>query len=260
MTLAARSLLLVVGVLSAGCTILLTAALIQAGQVASVTIDPANQSVSVGSDVAVDILIENLSIAGDPGFEDGLGAFEVALTFRPDLLTFDGFAVGPFLGSTGRPPNCLISLDADDDQEPDPGYVRVGCVTFGPAPAGPNGDGLLGTLTFNTLCSGETVLPFALVALSGTSGVGDVPVNISGGNVTVTGGEPCAAGHPVGDANCNDVVNAIDAALILQHDAGLLATLACPDEADVDGSGGADARDALLVLQFEAGLITQLPP
>jgi alpha-tubulin suppressor-like RCC1 family protein len=64
----------------------------------------------------------------------------------------------------------------------------------------------------------------------------------------------------VGDADCSGVVNSIDAALILQLVAGLVASLPCQDAADANDDGSIDAVDAALVLQFTAGLIPGLPP
>ena len=63
---------------------------------------------------------------------------------------------------------------------------------------------------------------------------------------------------PVGDASCDFTVSSIDAALILQQVAGLLADLVCVQQADVDASGEVDAVDAALVLQFVAGLLEEL--
>lgn len=63
-----------------------------------------------------------------------------------------------------------------------------------------------------------------------------------------------------GDVSCNFVVDAIDAALMLQVDAGLLDELACAAGADANGDGASDALDATLVLQFAAGLFESFPP
>jgi hypothetical protein len=63
-----------------------------------------------------------------------------------------------------------------------------------------------------------------------------------------------------GDANCDLLVNSIDAVLILQYNSGLIDALPCPGGADADGNGGVDTIDAALVLQFHAGLLTRLPP
>lgn len=65
---------------------------------------------------------------------------------------------------------------------------------------------------------------------------------------------------PVGDANCDLLVNSIDAALILQAGAALVPDVPCPLEADVNRNGGIDAVDAALVLQYIAGLLAHLPP
>jgi TolB protein len=64
---------------------------------------------------------------------------------------------------------------------------------------------------------------------------------------------------PAGNANCGPSVNSVDAAIILQLDAGLLDELPCPDLADVNGDGRIDALDAQLILQFDAGLIDSFP-
>ncbi len=63
---------------------------------------------------------------------------------------------------------------------------------------------------------------------------------------------------PAGDANCDGLVNAIDAALILQYGAGLLPALPCPQAADANHDASINSIDAALVLQFVAGLIGQL--
>ncbi|MCH8007756.1 MAG: ABC transporter substrate-binding protein [Chloroflexi bacterium] len=64
----------------------------------------------------------------------------------------------------------------------------------------------------------------------------------------------------VGDVDGDDVSNSIDAALILQFNAGLLPTLPCTDGADVNGDGNINSIDAALILQFTAGLLATLPP
>jgi hypothetical protein len=64
----------------------------------------------------------------------------------------------------------------------------------------------------------------------------------------------------LGDVNCDGVVNSIDAALTLQHDAGMTISLGCPSGADVNEDGAANSLDAALILQYDAGLIPSLPP
>jgi hypothetical protein len=64
----------------------------------------------------------------------------------------------------------------------------------------------------------------------------------------------------LGDVNDDGDVNAIDSALILQLNAGLIPNLVNPGSADVNEDGSMNAIDAALVLQFVAGLIPSLPP
>ncbi|MCH8995422.1 MAG: hypothetical protein IH959_10755 [Chloroflexi bacterium] len=65
--------------------------------------------------------------------------------------------------------------------------------------------------------------------------------------------------EPNGDVNCDQATNSIDAALVLQFDAGLIDWLSCGQNADVNGDGVANSMDADLILQFDAGLIHRLP-
>jgi hypothetical protein len=63
-----------------------------------------------------------------------------------------------------------------------------------------------------------------------------------------------------GDASCDGSVDSVDAALILQRDAGLIeGSLLCQPQADVNSDGDIDALDATLILQHVAGLLANLP-
>ena len=67
---------------------------------------------------------------------------------------------------------------------------------------------------------------------------------------------------PLGDVNDDGEVNSVDAALILQVEAGIidLNDLEFPNNADVNEDGVVNSVDASLILQFEAGFIDSLPP
>ena len=78
-----------------------------------------------------------------------------------------------------------------------------------------------------------------------------------------SGATPTASATPqvlVGDANCDGVLNPIDAQLVLQLSAGLIGALPCGGAGDVNGDGQVNPIDAQLILQFAAGLIPALPP
>ena len=63
-----------------------------------------------------------------------------------------------------------------------------------------------------------------------------------------------------GDVDCNAAVNSIDALLVLQLVAALLAELSCEDVADVNEDGSVNALDATMILQYAAGLLDSLSP
>ncbi len=63
----------------------------------------------------------------------------------------------------------------------------------------------------------------------------------------------------LGDADGDGSVTAIDAALLLQFTAGLLAELPDPVRADMNGDGLLNAIDAALILQTTAGLFAATP-
>lgn len=62
-----------------------------------------------------------------------------------------------------------------------------------------------------------------------------------------------------GDVSCDGRVNSVDAALILQFDAGLIESLPCFPAGDLNGDFSVNSVDAALILQIDAGLIS-LPP
>jgi Tol biopolymer transport system component len=80
--------------------------------------------------------------------------------------------------------------------------------------------------------------------------------NSSGSEDNAPSWQPLLAG----DVSCAGGVNSIDAALLLQFEAGLLAELSCLGAADVNTDGQVDSRDAALILQVTAGLLPQPSP
>jgi len=130
------------------------------------------------------------------------------------------------------------------------GFENVGCA-IGVAPAA--GVRHLGLMTqFTLMCSenGSVSLDHGAGAthlLVATSG--EIRERGSGDALTVS----CTTAA-AGDADCNGILNSIDAALVLQYSAGFMMTLPCEAAADVTGDGMIDSRDAALILQYNAGL------
>lgn len=69
-----------------------------------------------------------------------------------------------------------------------------------------------------------------------------------------------AAGEKnLGDVNCDDSIDSVDASLVLQKHAGLAGNLSCQEAGDVNGDELVSAVDAALILQYEAGMIDKFP-
>ncbi len=245
-------LALIIGVLSS----IQPAGLARAQDGAVIRVSPSTQTVPAGGNVLVDITVENA-----PSFS----AYEFHLSFDPAVLDFLTItAQDVFLETTGRDALCF-GPEAEDLLD---SVISFACGSTGAVP-GPVGDGLLATLVFSTSCAGTSLLPFAplaaddlfvdAVSLSDEL-ANQHKVTAVGGVLHVTSAVPCAAATTVGDASCDETVNAIDAALILQSVAGLLSPLPCEENGDANQNGSVDAIDAALVLQFVAGLVANLPP
>lgn len=58
-----------------------------------------------------------------------------------------------------------------------------------------------------------------------------------------------------GDADCDEDIDSIDAAHVLQFEAGLLAEIACSENADANHDGRVGPIDAAIILQTSAGLL-----
>ena len=215
----------------------------------TVRVSPSFQNVAVNGDVVVDLRIE-----GAPTF----AAYEFHLSFDPSVLRFTSVARGgDILEDAGRTPLCL-GPDTVDLQN---GIVSYACASTGGS-GGPSGSGLLARLTFRALCPDQTELAFVPVGKDGSVD----PVSISNllgesidtngvsGDVNVNGPD-CPTSRLLGDANCNGEVNAIDAAIVLQINAGLLRAPSCAENADVNQDGSIDSIDAALILQRVARLI-----
>jgi hypothetical protein len=121
---------------------------------------------------------------------EGLGAYELTVTYEPALLEATGGAAGTFLGSTGRSVQCF-------GRSPEPGQYSLGCISKGGAP-GPQGAGQLAEITFRPLTSGISGLE--LSAELGGPLADDIPVVLDSGLVSIENGPPPPTPPPPNDS------------------------------------------------------------
>jgi hypothetical protein len=112
-----------------------------------IAVSPASQQVLQGSGpFGVDINAVGVS---------PVGSFDFKIQYNPQVLSFFGLAVGPFLSSTGRPIFCPPAV-VDNLA----GTVQFSCASSGATPAGPTGSGRLATLAFAPVATGTSPLTF----------------------------------------------------------------------------------------------------
>ena len=87
---------------------------------------------------------------------------------------------GDFLGSTGREVAC-------NEPASQPGVLRLECVTLRLEPAGPDGDGLLATITFNAIGSGTSPLTLDRVQANNPDATVIDPIAVQSSQVSVKG-------------------------------------------------------------------------
>ena len=136
-------------------------------------------------------------------------------------------------------------------------FENAGCAIGLPPAASVQAVGLIATFSFRCTNDGSIALGHGV----GESALTESPTleeHSEAGPDMLT--VDCQEGLPTlaGDSDCNGSVNSIDAALILQSSAGLLANVPCADGADANHDGSINSIDAALVLQLTAGLLDEL--
>ena len=183
----------------------------------------------------------------------GLAAWTVDVHYNPELVTIMGCAAAQ---------NGVCNPHYNDTT------VRV----TGTNIAGLQGDSALASIGLVCKAAGEGQLEVSIDVLADAT-IGDprpieatlehgaaacktepepTPKPTDGPKPTAT--PPASEPKLPGDADCNGIVNPIDAALMLQFGAGIIDSLGCPEDADVNHDGVVNSIDAALTLQKSAGL------
>lgn len=158
-----------------------------------------------------------------------LGSFQFDVVYDPAVVQFGSFTEGPFLASSGRSTLCS-SFDVA------PNTKRYGCVSGG-AQAGPNGSGVLASLTFTPLAMGTSAVTLTNWTLTDAStDANPIQADWQDGSVTVG----CAY-----DADGDGDIDIHDVQLELVHQPS--PPLAYDQSYDVDKDGDIDIRDVQLV-------------
>jgi hypothetical protein len=126
------------------------AALAQGNQ-ARMSVEPPEESLKEGGpEFKVNIVADDVA---------NLAAFQFSLSYDPSIIQYVGVTEGPFLGSTGREPQCTEPYV----QPGQPETLSFNCATLGPpvslkGTAGPDGSGVLAEITFAPVGGGTTPL------------------------------------------------------------------------------------------------------
>ena len=145
----------------------------------TVRVDPAQSVVDVGETFTITVMIDEAS---------NLGGFQFDLLYVTTTVTVDSVALGGFLGSTGRTVG-LVGPIIDNQA----GRVGFGAWTAGSAP-GPNGTGVLATVTLTTQGAGISPLDLQGVLVLDTKAEHQTPT-VEDGSV-VAGGAPTPTPTP----------------------------------------------------------------
>lgn len=232
----------VVGLLVLGMALWLAVFTSRAGA-GQTTVGIESSAASVGQESNVTLFAEGVN-------PPGLGSWTVDVTYDPSVVT-------------------LVSCEAKQGGLCNEAYGNGVFRVAGVSVTGLEGTVDLAHATFQCLSEGRSTLIPTVDVLSDAT-IGDpqaVEAAIQNGSVTCSADEPTETPEVpspppgsdpdklLGDADCDEDVDSIDAALVLQFGAGLLEVLPCKDDADANQDGTVNAVDAALILQVAAGLL-----
>ena len=146
----------------------------------TVSVEPTELDLRPGDDFEVRLMID--------GVED-LSAFEATIGYDPSVIELTDAAKGDFLASTGRMTFAVgPQIDAEE------GTIALGALSVGQE-AGPNGSGVLATVSGTALTEGSSALQLQKVQVFNTA-TEALSVVSGDGEVTVNGGDAAASQSP----------------------------------------------------------------
>jgi len=190
-----------------------------------VWIDPPEQTAQLSEgNFTADVVISDVT---------NLGGFQLVLTFSPGIVHLEGAELGDFLGSTGRG---TIPVGPEIDNVA--GTVTFAAASFG-EPSGPNGSGVLVTITFSPQAGGTSDLHLQDVQIMDTAS-GPISVDRQDGQVTVTESIP-------GDLDGDCDVDVVDIMMVASHWNAVEGDPRYDPACDMDNDGDIDVVDIMLV-------------
>jgi len=134
----------------------------------TIAVAPKISSVAPGGFFTIDVTVSDLT--AENAQPVGLLAWQVNVTFNPDILNVSAVAEGPFLKNVGNTWWLPSTIDNDN------GFVFVGASLF-PVPAeGAYGSGVLANITFQVENEGQTNLDFDSETTMTASGDGTTSI------------------------------------------------------------------------------------
>lgn len=167
----------------------------------------------------------------------GLGAWTIDITYDPSVVS-------------------VKSCDPQHGGLCNPAYRENEVRTNGVQLNGLTGNVTLATINFTCNSVGTSPLTVSLSVFADTTAGGPQPItaDVSNGSVTCTA-QPTQPPALLGDVDCDHDVDSIDAAFVLQYDAGLIDGLPCFTNGDLNHDGHVNSIDGTIILQIAAGLI-----
>jgi hypothetical protein len=212
-----------------------------AGNLPIVKIDPKALNMRKSNPDSVDIVIENVT---------NLGGFEFEIAFDGAIVTVEQTAdviPGPFVGSNGR---AHFAIGPSINNET--GSLVYAVASFGNQP-GPDGSGVLATITWTPQAEGKTTLDLKNVKVMDIN-ANEIPVIEEDGEINVTT-------RFWADIDADDDIDIVDVQLVAAHWNSRIGDSNYDPIYDVDNNGQGDGDVDIVDVQLVASLWNKpIPP